>query len=383
MNDNDKTYPCPICTKGKYKECPLIQHLIDKHPDFPASKKIRNEYQFPITCPLCAQKITTPIAFITHYKIYHPKEFVTLKIELGFDFDSDDSTFKSGESLLIVSKLSPTPIFILQNDEKLFQSLHQLINKSPIMHSILKPSNLLVICCIKGIILIDLNTSGLGAYFQKCVVNQQQIIEFNTPNDSLFLKENYGIILTTNIVTDPFICQNYTLFVREYGPSISSNENKQIDITKTINKTDLKLNLINITLAYYYLISINYFPMNQTMNIEPQKKTQNTFKCPCCDISASNIIFIYRHLFRLHPFPTLIMNQYKMPEQPKGKFICETCHEQNLSSFDDLIIHVFENHRKELLMKTISYMESHKEIRKNNPELETFIRNEYKKINCE
>ena len=91
MCDIDKIFQCPICIKGKYKENSLIQHLIDKHPDFPASKKLRNEYQFPMVCSLCTQKITTPVAFMTHYKTYHPKEYITLKIDLGFDFDLNES----------------------------------------------------------------------------------------------------------------------------------------------------------------------------------------------------------------------------------------------------------------------------------------------------
>ena len=250
------------------------------------------------------------------------------------------------------------------------------------MHSTLLSSNLLVVCCIKGIILIDLSTKGLGEYFQKYVKDQQPIINFNTPNDSQFLFSKYGISLPTNIVSDPFICQNYTKFVRSFGPSISESEKKQIDITKCILKNDLKLVLMNIAIAYYYLISVNFFPISSNTDKSSHKSIKESFKCPCCDVKSPNIIFIYRHLFRQHPFPAMIMNQYKMPEQPKGKFVCEVCHEQNLSSFDDLSIHVYNNHKKELLMKTLAYIESHPEIKDNNPELESFIRSEYKDISC-
>lgn len=377
MNDDDKTFQCPICVKGKYKECSLIQHLIDKHPDFPASKKIRNEYHFPLSCPLCAQKITTPVAFMTHYKQYHQNEFRSLKIALGFDFENKDSIFKSSDQLDIIPNLSPTPVFILHDDDKLFQTLFNLTNKSPIMHSILKSSNILIICCISGIILLDLNTKGLNEYLQNYIKNQVPVIEFNTPNETHLLQTKYGISLPTNVKTDPFICQNYTKFVRAYGPCISSNEDVKIDITKNISKVDLRLSLMNIAIAYHYLISLQFFPVSSNTN-----STQDFIKCPCCDLTASNTVSLYRHLFRQHAFPAMIMNQYKMAEQPKGKFICESCHEQNLTSYDDLIIHVFENHRKELLLKTVNYIDTHPEISKNNPELDGFIKLEYKKISC-
>lgn len=380
MNEEEKTFQCPVCVKGKYKENSLIQHLIDKHPDFPASKKIRNEYQFPCTCPLCSQKITTPVALMTHYSVNHPRDFQSLKLLLGFDFYNTESTFNSSETLDIIPNLDPTPVYILPDNQQFFETLNRLISKSPIMHSTLTTSDILVVCCAEGIILMDLKTKNLGAYFNKYINGKVPIIEFNTPKESQNLLSNYNISIPTNVKTDPFICQNYTQFVRAYGPPISSGEEKKIDISKSISKIDLRLALINIAVAFYYLKSLGFFPNSQTSKPASQTSNSTIIKCPCCDVTAAKIVQMYRHLFRQHPFPAMIMNQYKMADQPKGTFICEACHEQNIDNFDELIVHVYENHRKELLYKTLNYLRSHKEIPKQFPDLEKFIDSEYCKI---
>lgn len=380
MCEGNKTFQCPICVKGKYKESSLIQHLLDKHPDFPATKKIRNDYQFPMACPLCSQKIPTAVALMTHYKLYHLQEYQSLKILLGFDFLNVESKFNSSEKLDIIPNMDPISVYILQNDEKTFQVLNNLISKSPIMHSVLQTSDIMVIGCSKGIILIDLRIKGLGQFFDQCVKGKQPTIEFNTPKESQYLLSEFGISLPTNIKTDPFICQNYTQFVRAFGPKVSNDENVKIDINKSISRIDLRFALINIAIAYHYLIMIGFYPSCE--KIIKKSNDENSIKCPCCDLIASNIVSIYRHLFRVHPFPAMIMNKYKMAEQSKGVFICDFCHETNLSNFDDLIIHVYQNHRCDLLKKTLDYIDAHQDIKEKTPDLEPFIRSEYKKIVC-
>lgn len=380
MNDDEKTFQCPVCVKGKYKENSLIQHLIDKHPDYPASKKIRNDYQFPFTCPLCSQKITTPVALMTHYNVYHPHEFQSLKILLGFDFFNPESTFESSEAIQIIPNLDPVHVYILPDNDQFYSKFHPLVANSPVMHSTLKSSNIFVLCCNAGIILMDIMTKGLGEYFRHYLIGKAPIIEFNTPNESKVLS-GYGIEMKTNVMTDPFICQNYTQFVRAYGPPVSTNEDKQIDINKSISKIDLRLALINIAIAYHYLKTIGFFPPSDNKSqTASQTQTKSVLKCPCCEVTASNKISLYRHLFRQHPFPAMIMNQYKMADQPKGKFICEACHEDNLNSFDDLSIHVYNQHLKQLLDKTLRYIHGHKDIQRQLPDLEPFIQSEYKTV---
>ena len=380
MTDDEKTFQCPVCVKGKYKENSLIQHLIDKHPDYPASKKIKSDYKFPYSCPHCSQKITTPVALMTHYSVYHAREYQALKVLLGFDFYNTESTFKSSEALDIIPNLDPVKVYILKNGSNFWNDLNRLTSNSPLMHSTIKTSNIFVVCCIEGIILMDVMIQGLGEYFNQYAVGKVPIIEYNTPNESQTLYSKYGISIPTNVKTDPFICQNYTQYVRAYGPPISTNEDKPIDINKNISKIDLRLALINIAIAYHYLRSLGFFPYTDSSKQKHQEQSQNILKCPCCDVTASNIVSLYRHLYRQHPFPAMIMNQYKMADQPKGRFVCEECHEQDLQSFDELSIHVYNNHRPQLLKKTLVYIESHRDIQKQFPELENFIRSEYKTV---
>ncbi|OHT03103.1 hypothetical protein TRFO_06741 [Tritrichomonas foetus] len=380
MGDREKNYPCPICIRGKYKENALIQHLIDKHPDYPASKNINTNYTFPRTCGVCSQKLSTPVAMMTHYSQYHTREYENLKTILGFDFANPNVEFDQSQPLDIIYNLPPIQVNIIRNDQDFFPKLSKYIENSPIMYSILQKSNLLIICSSIGINLMDLRTPNLGIFLTKICVNQVPIIAFLNPAEAEYLKQ-MNICLSTNILDDPFSCTKFPLFVRTFAPPISQNEDDMIDITKKILKTDLRKCLINIAIAYAYLSAVGYFPRVQNIQ-EQQKKArkETTVKCPCCDTSSMDMLSTYRHLFRMHQFPQSIMNQFKLADQPKGVFVCDKCHEKNIRNFDDLMVHVYNHHRCDLLQKTLIQMKLNPGYVKEYPELMLFLEKELENV---
>lgn len=376
--DDGSISPCPICMKGKYTENALIQHLLDKHPEFPGTRKLNSEYQFPTVCSLCGAKILTGVAMMTHYDFKHPDQYQQFKAHLGFDFKNPDSSFCSGDAIEILSKFPAIPVHFIQINQDMYTTINSLIKSSPILFATLQICQFLVMCCTQAILILDSKSPRLGEYIDQYINKKVPIISLTTPNETKTLADK-NIHIATNISSSPFSCQEYIEFIREYGPPLTKFPPPKIDMTNLPSKNDIKEHLISIALAYFYLQDVKFFPQ-----VKASKKAEavGQFACPCCQVVTNNIVSLYRHLYRIHPMTSAIMNQYKLSNQPKGVFICDQCHFRDIHSFDDLIIHVFNEHREELLAKTLRQLESRIQDRKQNPQLYDFIQNELAILRC-
>jgi hypothetical protein len=296
---------CPECSKSNFHDYGgLLQHLMSKHADSPSAVRLRGHYSYPRICDDCPAKIESAIAHVTHCAALH---HTTLARLVGLALAANVGTEPSIAGMAPIYELADSDETSLEVVRPLAQASRICYFPNAVMRSI-------TLIAPTGIATFSLANAAIGA-IQRLLWPIPFVIFGDISAQDVILATNFG---DSKIMFSAGVFATDKLITWVLG-----------------HETDCLARLL-----HGYLAHIGFF------------EDVPHFACCICLREFPTRVDVYRELYRAHsPFPAFIINRMKLPNTAFKSFVCIACREQ-CSSYDNLIIHVFEAHRRDLLEET-------------------------------